>query len=211
MRRRRISGFGSGRWPTRVRARCPPRMPSVPRRARCANPPPATPMQIPGAGGGAHDVVASLNDGGRNVPIARHVVEQLGFAAQEAAVHEVVAFDSRNRQREMVLAPFLDVVAVAVQETGGRLPNRPRARRRQCGALIAADQAFMVGAQEIVAFIERNGVAVALPGVGKYLRGAVLIEPADLGIAQQENPAQHDFADALGIGLRIGQRQGAAP
>src|SRR5580704_19299071 len=46
-------------------------------------------MQIPGAGGGADDVVTSLNDGRRNVPDARHIVQQLTFAAQEAAIHEV--------------------------------------------------------------------------------------------------------------------------
>ena len=69
----------------------------------------------------------------------------------------------------------------------------------------------MVGAQEIVALVERDRVAIGLPRIGKNVRGAVLIEPADLGIAQQENSAQHEFADALGIGLRIGERQGAAP
>ena len=39
------------------------------------------PMQIPRGGRGADHVVASLHDGGRNVPDALHVVQQLSLAA----------------------------------------------------------------------------------------------------------------------------------
>src|SRR5579863_7534599 len=168
-------------------------------------------MQVPRAGGGTHDVVASLNDGRRYVPNARHVVQQLTLAAQESAVHEIVALDARHRQRELVFAPLPDVLAVAEQEARGRFPNRPCTRGRQPDSLVAADQALVVGTQEVVALVDRDGVAVGLPGIGENLRCTVLIEPADFGVAQQENPAQHEFADALGIGLRVGERQGAAP
>src|SRR5882724_10844877 len=47
-------------------------------------------MQIPGAAGGTHHIVASLNEGGRNVPNAWHIINQLILAAQETAIHEVV-------------------------------------------------------------------------------------------------------------------------
>src|SRR5271154_5771896 len=143
-------------------------------------------MQIPRAGGGTHDVVASLNDGRRYVPNARHVVQQLTLAAQESAVHEIVALDARHRQRELIFAPFPDVVAVAEQEARGRFPNRPCTRGRQTNSLVAADQALVVGAQEVVALVDRDGVAVGLPGVGENLRCAVLIEPTDFGVTQQE-------------------------
>src|SRR5271165_822581 len=168
-------------------------------------------MQIPGAHRRADDIVASLNDGRRNVPDAHHIVEQLAFAAQETAIHEVMALDARHGQSELILAPFLDVIAVAVQETGGGLPDRPGTRGRERGALIAAGEPLMVGAQKVIALVEGDRVAVGLPRVGKYVRGAVLIEPADFGVPQQENSAQYDFADALGVGLRIGQGQRAAP
>src|SRR5271165_3607310 len=85
-------------------------------------------VQIPGGGCGAHDIVAALNDGRWDMPDARHIVDQLALAAQEAAIHEVMALDTRHRQRELIFAPFPDVLDVAVQETGGGLPHRPGAR-----------------------------------------------------------------------------------
>src|SRR5258708_7771847 len=57
-------------------------------------------VQIPGAGRWTHDVVAALHDGCRYMPYARYVVDQLALAAQETAIHEVVAFDTRDRQGE---------------------------------------------------------------------------------------------------------------
>ena len=55
----------------------------------------------------------ALHDGSGNVPDARHVVEQLGFAAQKAAVHEVMALYAGHCKRELILAPLLDVVGIA--------------------------------------------------------------------------------------------------
>ena len=54
---------------------------------------------------------------------------------------------------------------------------------------------------------------VLLPEVGKDRAGAqrVLVEPFELGAAQQEDAAQHQFGDALGVALRVGQRQRRAP
>src|SRR6267142_325845 len=86
------------------------------------------PMQIPGGGCGANHVVASLHDRRRDAPDALHVVQQLCLAAQEAAVHEVMAFDAGHRESELVLAPFSDVVRIASQKAGGRFPDGPRAR-----------------------------------------------------------------------------------
>ena len=136
---------------------------------------------------------------------------QLALAAQESAIHEVVAFDSCDRQRELVFAPFLDVIDVAVEKAAGCLPHGPGASRGQCDALIRAGQALVIGAQKIVALIERDRVAVGFPGIRKNFRGAVLIEPADFRIAQQENSAQYDFADAFRMRFRVGQSQRAAP
>src|SRR5476649_1300975 len=53
-------------------------------------------MQVPRAGGGAHHIVASLNNGGWNVPNARNIIDQLVLAAQETAIHEVMTFDARH-------------------------------------------------------------------------------------------------------------------
>ena len=53
----------------------------------------------------ADDVVPSLHDDRGDVPDAADVVEQLALALQETAVHEVMALDARDRERERVLAP----------------------------------------------------------------------------------------------------------
>ncbi len=82
------------------------------------------PMQIPGAGRGAHDVVAPLHDGRRNVADARDIVEQLRFAAQKAAIDEVMRFDSRNGEGELVLAPLADIVGIALTGSWWTLPTR---------------------------------------------------------------------------------------
>ena len=39
----------------------------------------------------------------------------------------------------------------------------------------------------------------------------MLVHPADFRVAQQKNAAQDDFADALRMGLGVGERQSAAP
>src|SRR6266849_5607368 len=88
-------------------------------------------VQIPSAGRRTDDVVAALYDGRGNIPDALHVVQQLTLAAQETAIHEVMAFDARHGEGEEVLAPFPNVILIAVQKAGGRFPYRPCASRCQ--------------------------------------------------------------------------------
>src|SRR5271169_1870210 len=168
-------------------------------------------VQVPGAGRGAYDIVAPLNDGRGNMPNPRHIVDQLALAAQETAIHEVMALDSRNRQRKLIFAPFPDVFDIAVQKTGRGLPRRPCPRCCQRRALIGTGETLVVSAQKIIALVVRNRVAIRFPIIRKYFRGTVLIKPAYFSIAQQENTAQHDFTHPLRVSLRIRQRQRAAP
>src|SRR5579871_238255 len=70
----------------------------------------------------------------------------------------------------------------------------------------------MRGAQQASALGRRNGCEVALPGVGEKMAGAAgLIEPIDLVRSAEEDAAQHEAEDALGVGHRIGEPKGAAP
>src|SRR5580700_11366803 len=169
------------------------------------------PMQIPRADRRTDDVVASLDDGRRDMSNARYVVDQLRFAAQEAAIDEVVAFDSRHGERELILAPLADVVDIALKKTRGCFPHRPRACCREGDSLVAPRETLMIGAQEIIALVGRDHVAVRLPAIGKYLRGAVLVKPADLRVAQEKNTPQDEFAHPLRVGFRVGERQCTAP
>src|SRR5260221_7272670 len=169
------------------------------------------PMQIPRGGRGANHVVASLHDGRRNVPDTLHVIQQLSLAAQETAVHEVMAFDASHRESELVLAPFSDVLRIASQKAGRRFPDGPGACGSHRRALIGAGEALIVGIQVIVPLIDGNGVTVGFPVVREEFGGAVLVEPAYFGVPEQENAAQHDLADPLRVGFRVGKAKRAAP
>src|SRR5688572_3230793 len=53
-----------------------------------------------------HDVIATLHYDGRDVPNTIDVTQQLIFAFEKAAVHEIVAFDASHCDREILLAPL---------------------------------------------------------------------------------------------------------
>ncbi len=55
------------------------------------------------------------------------------------------------------------------------------------------------------------GAQEPLPGVGEQHRGAVLVEPAQLALGQQEDAAQDQGLDPVGVGDGVGQGQGRAP
>src|SRR5262249_17622553 len=77
---------------------------------------------------------------------------------------------------------------------------------------VAAVEAAMIGAQQASALGRRNGCEVTLPGVGEEMAGAAgLVEPSDLVRPAEEDAAQHEAEDALGVGHRIGEPKGAAP
>ena len=72
-------------------------------------------------------------------------------------------------------------------------------------------QPAMIGAEEIAALRRRDGLDEARPGVGKHHRGPVLVEPVDLALGQEEDAAQDQSLDPLGVGDGVGQGQGRTP
>ena len=52
---------------------------------------------------------------------------------------------------------------------------------------------------------------VWLPGIGIEHRSAALVEPVDFLLAQEEDAAQDEFCDLIGMSLGIGERQGRTP
>ena len=60
-------------------------------------------VEIPRRPGGATDVVAALHDHAGDVAQAMRVVDQLALS-EKSLVREVVVFDARERQRELVIA-----------------------------------------------------------------------------------------------------------
>ena len=72
-------------------------------------------------------------------------------------------------------------------------------------------QAAVIGRHQVAALVLRDRGQEPLPGVGKQHRGAVLVEPAQLALGQQEDAAQDQAVDAVGMGDGVGQGQGRAP
>ncbi|CFP67388.1 Uncharacterised protein [Bordetella pertussis] len=90
-------------------------------------------------------------------------------------------------------------------------PAAPGLGRAQLFGRIVAGQAPVVGRDQVAALFGRDGRHVFFPAVGKQPRRAFLVEPLHFGAPQPENPAHHQFADMLRVGLRVSQRQGRAP
>src|SRR5262249_9068339 len=74
-------------------------------------------MQVPGAFHRAYHVIAPLHDDGWNMPDPADILDELVVAAQEAAMHEVVAFDARERGRIGALVELRHVARIQAQET----------------------------------------------------------------------------------------------
>ena len=52
---------------------------------------------------------------------------------------------------------------------------------------------------------------VGLPGVRIEDRSAALVEPVDLLLAEEEDAAEDEFGDAIGMSFGIGERESGAP
>ena len=76
---------------------------------------------------------------------------------------------------------------------------------------IAAGQALMIGAHQIIALVFRNETSKSRMGFGKEMACAIAIEPIDFTLARGENSAQHKAFHALRKSLHIGERQSRAP
>ena len=93
-------------------------------------------MQLEGRIDRAHDVVAPVHDDGRDAADLVDAVEQLILVREEAAIHEIVGFDARERQRELRCAELVLALDVRQQRARRAFPHGPRARRRQAHGLV---------------------------------------------------------------------------
>ena len=105
----------------------------------------------------------------------------------------------------------LHVLVVGEQVTRRAFPHGPGARGRERRGAVGSGQATVKRAHQIAAFSRRDGRDVILPAIRVHRGGAFLVEPVELGLAQQEDPAQHELGDAGGMRLRIGEGERASP
>ena len=69
----------------------------------------------------------------------------------------------------------------------------------------------MVSGNHIVALFHRDGCHIVLPVVREQAARALLVEPANILRAGEEDAAHDQAMHALGVGLRVGQGQGRTP
>ena len=63
----------------------------------------------------------------------------------------------------------------------------------------------MIGGEQIALFGRGDVGEVRLPGVGIEDRRSALVEPIDFLLAQEEDAAENEFGDAIGMGFGVGE------
>ena len=131
--------------------------------------------------------------------------------SKKALIEEIVGLDAREGEGEFILFVVAGEGGVGQELGGGALPSAPDLRSRESHGRIIAGKAAVVGGEQIAALGLRDVGEVRLPRIGIEHRSAALVEPVDLLFAEEEDAAQDDFGDAIGMGLGIGEREGGAP
>lgn len=168
-------------------------------------------VKSPRALGRANHIVAPLNDDAGDPRELASVFEQLRVGSQKPLVHEVVALDAREREREGVTVHALHEIVVGEQAAGTSLPNTPRPGARLTDVRVVAREASMIRRQEIATLALGDRREVVLPGVGVHRAAASLIEPIDLLLAEKEDAAQHELGHTSGVRLGVREPERAAP
>jgi hypothetical protein len=168
-------------------------------------------VECPGAFHGTNDIVAALHDYAGDVAYVGGVAQQLVVEFEESFIDEVVSFYAGEGQREFILFVVAGKGGVGQEFGGGSFPSAPDFGGSEADGGVDTGEAAMVGREEIAAFGCGDVGQVWLPGVRIKNRGAALVEPVDFLFAQQEDAAENEFGDAIGMSLGIGQGEGGAP
>ena len=131
--------------------------------------------------------------------------------SKKPLVEEVVDLNAREGEGELILFVVAGESGVGQELGGGALPSAPDLRSRESHGRIVAGKAAVVGGEQIAALGLRDVGEVRLPRVGIEDRRAALVEPVDFLLAEEEDAAEDEFGDAIGMSLGIGQGQGGAP
>ena len=168
------------------------------------------PVQGPGLLDGADHVVAPVHDDPGDIAEPVGILEQL-VLAQEGVVHEVVAFDAGQAQGRGLVREMRDHRSPGFEVGSTALPQRPG----PCGLTphrrVIRGEPPVVRTDHVRAFVLRDQLDVRLPQFGLDAPGAILVEPPDVPSSAQEDAAQDESRDPLGMGLRICKRERRTP
>ena len=85
----------------------------------------------------------------------------------------------------------------------------PRGRKPE--VLVRTRQALVVGPDHVAALGFRNGTGELGERLGEQPVAAVAVEPVEFGAPHEEDAQQDQFADAVGLRLRIGKSKRRSP
>ena len=157
----------------------------------------------------AHCVVASLHDGAREMTAAVDAREQR-IVGQEDIVHEVMRLDASYGQRDGVFVEVCHQLRIGQQGRARAFIAAPRVRRRHVHSRVGIGQAAIVAAEQVASLSLGKKAGERAPCFRKD-KPHLVEEPLDLQRAAQENAAQDQSLDAIGMRLGIGKRECRAP
>src|ERR1044072_2898617 len=168
-------------------------------------------MQVPRASYPTDHIIATLDDHSRDVPDLPDIVHQIVVTRKETVVHEVVALNTSEREREMRVSELFN--RLGIEEEFGRtaFPNTPGTRRGNLFLLIITREPAIVGTHHIATFVFRNNFFKLFPHVGEYPTRAFLVKPFNLFRPAKKDAAQYEFSRAIRMAFSISERQRASP
>ena len=116
-----------------------------------------------------------------------------------------------NASANSGVGKLFDHVVVEKELRRAALPDAPCACGFELHLLVIARQPAMIGAHHIAALRFGNDFQILFPHVREDGARALLIKPANLLRATQEDSAQDELAHALRVRLGVSQRERAAP
>jgi hypothetical protein len=134
-------------------------------------------------------VSPALDDPGRDVPDPVDVLQDPAVFLEEPAIGDEVALDPGEGDGEVLFIELRGPRLGAAQRDRVALPLAPGAGRLGLDAAVGMGQALVVGGDQVAALLDRDWGQEPLPGVGEKHRGAVLVEPAQFLLGQQEDAA----------------------
>src|ERR1017187_11011659 len=117
-----------------------------------------------------------------------------------------MGLNAREGEGEHVLFIMSGEITVGHELRSSALPSAPDLRRRKPHCRIIAGKAAVVGGQQIATLSLRDVGEVWLPRVGIEDRRTALVEPVDLLPTEEEDTAEDELGDAIGMSLGIDRK-----
>src|ERR1700738_235988 len=135
--------------------------------------------------------------------------DQIALAGKQMMAEEV-GFDSRQAEREPVLAERRHSLRVRQQSRAGSFIDAPDTRCRHMDTGVGVEQSTIVGGEDVAALALGNEFREGAPSFGENLAHS-REKPFDLLPPAEKNSTQDEPGAVGGIGGGIIKRQGRAP